>query len=449
MVDFLYLYDLITHYKSKMKKLLLLSIISLISFTSFSQSSNLKMIIDQKADALEDQVIEWRRYFHENPELSNREFNTAKKVAAHLESLGLEVQTEVAYTGVVAILKGGKPGPVVALRADMDALPVVERTDVPFKSKMMGEYQGNQVGVMHACGHDTHIAILMGVAQILTEMKNDLEGTVKFIFQPAEEGAPLGEGGGAKMMVEEGVLSNPDVDAIFGLHISDDTPVGNIEYRSEGIMAAVNSYSIRVKGKQAHGSAPWTGIDPIVTSAQIINNIQTIVSRSLPITKQAAVVTVGLIRGGVRSNIIPEEVYMEGTIRTLDADMREILFERLETIVTNTAESNGAEAILTINEGYPITYNNPELTAMMLPTLEESAGKDNVVYINAITGAEDFSFFQEKVPGLYFFIGGLPEGGTPAGHHTPDFFVSEDGLKLGVRTMANLVVDYFDKSSGN
>ncbi len=407
------------------------------------------MIIDQKADALEDQVIEWRRYFHENPELSNREFNTAKKVAAHLESLGLEVQTEVAYTGVVAILKGGKAGPVVALRADMDALPVVERTDVPFKSTVMGEYQGNEVGVMHACGHDTHIAILMGVAQILTEMKDDLKGTVKFIFQPAEEGAPLGEGGGAKMMVEEGVLSNPEVDAIFGLHISDDTPVGNIEYRSEGIMAAVNSYSILVKGKQAHGSAPWTGIDPIVTSAQIINNIQTIVSRSLPITKQAAVVTVGLISGGVRSNIIPEEVYMEGTIRTLDADMRETLFERLETIVTKTAESNGAEAILTINEGYPITYNDPDLTAMMLPTLEESAGKDNVVYINAITGAEDFSFFQEKVPGLYFFIGGLPEGATPAGHHTPDFFVSEDGLKLGVRTMANLVVDYFDKSSGN
>lgn len=431
-----------------MIKLLLLSLVSLISISSFAQTSNLKSIIDQKADALEDQVIEWRRYFHENPELSNREFNTAKRVAEHLESLGLDVQTEVAHTGVVAILVGGKPGPVVALRADMDALPVVERTPVSFKSKVVGEYQGNEVGVMHACGHDTHIAILMGVAQILTEMKGDLEGTVKFIFQPAEEGAPAGENGGAKMMVEEGVLKNPDVDAIFGLHISDDTPVGVLEYRSEGIMAAVNSYSILVKGKQAHGSTPWSGIDPIVTSAQIINNIQTIVSRSLPLTKQAAVVTVGIIRGGVRSNIIPEEVYIEGTIRTLDADMRSTLFERLETIVTNTAESNGAEAILTINEGYPITYNDPALTDLMLPTLEESAGKENVEYINAITGAEDFSFFQEEVPGLYFFLGGLPEGGTAYGHHTPDFYVSEEGLKLGVRTMANLVVDYFDKATG-
>lgn len=431
-----------------MKKLLFTFLISSLSIASYAQTSSLKSIIDQKADALEDQVIEWRRYFHENPELSNREFNTAKKVAAHLKSLGMDVQTEVAYTGVVGILKGGKPGPVVALRADMDGLPVIERTDVPFKSTVLGEYQGNEVGVMHACGHDTHVAILMGVAQILSEMKDDLEGTVKFIFQPAEEGAPAGENGGAKMMVEEGVLQNPDVDAIFGLHISDDIPVGVIAYRSEGIMAAVNSYSIQVKGKQAHGSAPWTGIDPIVTSAQIINNIQTIVSRSLPLTTQAAVVTVGIIRGGVRSNIIPEEVYMEGTIRTLDAEMRETLFERLETIVTKTAESNGAEAILTINEGYPITYNDPELTALMVPTLEESAGKDNVVYINAITGAEDFSFFQEKVPGLYFFLGGLPEGGTAYGHHTPDFFVSEDGLKLGVRTMSNLVIDYFDKAAG-
>ncbi len=431
-----------------MKNSLLFLLFTVISISSFAQSSNLKEIIDQKADAIEDQVIEWRRYFHENPELSNREFNTAKKVAEHLESLGLEVQTGIAHTGVVAVLNGGKPGPVVALRADMDALPVVERTDVPFKSTVMGEYQGNEVGVMHACGHDTHIAILMGAAQILTEMKDELEGSVKFIFQPAEEGAPAGEEGGAELMVKEGVLENPPVDAIFGLHISDDTPVGVIEYRSEGIMAAVNTYSIQIKGKQAHGSAPWTGVDPIVTAAQIINNIQTIVSRNLPLTKQAAVVTVGIIRGGVRSNIIPEEVYLEGTIRTLDADMRETLFERLETIVTNTAESNGAEAILTIEKGYPITYNDPELTAMMLPTLHQTAGESNVHYIDAITGAEDFSFFQEEVPGLYFFLGGLPEGGTPWGHHTPDFYVSEGGLKLGVRTMTNLVFDYFKQSTG-
>lgn len=431
-----------------MKRLFIAVSLLILCGEAFAQSSNLKELIDQRADELENQVIEWRRYFHENPELSNREFNTAAKVAEHLRSLGLEVQTEVAITGVVGILEGGKPGPVVALRADMDALPVIERTDVPFKSLVRSTYQGREVGVMHACGHDTHVAILMGVAQILTEMKEDLAGTVKFIFQPAEEGAPEGEEGGAKLMVEEGVLSNPDVDVIFGLHISDDTPVGMIEYREKGIMAAVNSFSVTIKGKQAHGSAPWNGVDPIVTASQIVNNIQTIVSRNLQLTNQAAVVTIGQIHGGVRSNIIPEEVFMEGTIRTLDAGMREKVFERLETIVTNTAKSNGAEAILDIREGYPVTYNHPELTAQMVPTLEEVAGAHNLKYTNAITGAEDFSFFQEEIPGLYFFIGGLPPGGTPAGHHTPDFYIDENGLKLGVRAMANLVIDYFDQSSG-
>lgn len=427
-----------------MKKLLSLLTLSLITLSLTAQSSDLKEMIDQRADELEEQVIEWRRYFHENPELSNREFNTAKKIAEHLESLGLEVQTEIAHTGVVGILKGGKPGPVVALRADIDALPVIERTDVPFKSTVMGEYQGNEVGVMHACGHDTHIAILMGVAQILTEMKGDLKGTVKFIFQPAEEGAPKGEEGGAELMVKEDVLKNPDVDAIFGLHISDDTPVGEIEYRPKGIMASVNSFDIKVTGKQAHGSAPWSGIDPIVTSAQIINNIQTIVSRSMPLTRQAAVVTVGVINGGVRNNIIPEEVTMQGTIRALDEEMRQLIFKRLETVVQNTAESNGAVAELTINKGYPITYNDPELTAQMLSTLEETAGKGNVKLINAITGAEDFSFFQNEIPGLYFFVGGKAPDREASGHHTPDFYIDESGLKLGVRAMANLVIDYMD-----
>lgn len=427
-----------------MKKLLSLLTLSLITLSLTAQSSDLKEMIDQRADELEEQVIEWRRYFHENPELSNREFNTAKKIAEHLESLGLEVQTEIAHTGVVGILKGGKPGPVVALRADIDALPVIERTDVPFKSTVMGEYQGNEVGVMHACGHDTHIAILMGVAQILTEMKGDLKGTVKFIFQPAEEGAPKGEEGGAELMVKEDVLKNPDVDAIFGLHISDDTPVGEIEYRPKGIMASVNSFDIKVTGKQAHGSAPWGGIDPIVTSAQIINNIQTIVSRSMPLTRQAAVVTVGVINGGVRNNIIPEEVTMQGTIRALDEEMRQLIFKRLETVVQNTAESNGAVAELTINKGYPITYNDPELTTQMLSTLEETAGKENVKLINAITGAEDFSFFQNEIPGLYFFVGGKAPDREASGHHTPDFYIDESGLKLGVRAMANLVIDYMN-----
>lgn len=411
------------------------------------QAQNLKALIDTRATELEDKVIEWRRHIHENPELSNREYETAKYIAAHLEELGLKVQTGVAHTGVVAVLEGGKPGPVVGLRADMDALPVTERTDIPFKSTAIGEYQGNQVGVMHACGHDTHVAILMGVAQILTELQDELEGSVKFIFQPAEEGAPAGEEGGAELMVKEDVLKNPDVDAIFGLHISDATPVGMITYREGGIMASSNTFQITVYGKQAHGSAPWSGIDPIVTAAQIINNLQTIVSRNMELTNEAAVVTVGQIHGGVRSNIIPEEVFMEGTIRALDNDMRDYIFERVESIATKTAEAMGALAEVTISHGYPITYNDPELTRQMVATLESAAGVGKVVTIPAITGAEDFSFFQQQIPGLYFFLGGLPEGGTPAGHHTPDFYIDESGLELGVRTLGHLVVDYLESAS--
>lgn len=430
-----------------MKNLLLLFLITLISTTAFAQS-DLKKMIDERADEIEQQVIEWRRHFHENPELSNREFETAEYIAEYLNELGLDVETGVAKTGVVALLEGGKPGPVIGLRADIDALPVTERTDVPFKSVATGMYQGNEVGVMHACGHDTHIAMLLGVAKILKEMQSEIKGTIKFIFQPAEEGAPVGEEGGAELMVKEGVLSNPSVDVIFGMHISDDTPVGVIEYRSEGIMASVNSFSLEIMGKQAHGSAPWNGIDPIVTAAQIINNAQTIVSRSMPLTKQAAVVTFGVIEGGVRHNIIPEKVQLEGTIRALDEDMRQLIFKRLETIVQNTAESNGAKATLTIHEGYPITFNDPELTAMMAPTLEEVAGKDNAVIIDAITGAEDFSFFQKEIPGLYFFVGGKAPGREAAGHHTPDFYIDESGMKLGVRAMSNLVVDYMN-SAGN
>ncbi|MFP8489766.1 amidohydrolase [Gracilimonas sp. Q87] len=429
-----------------MKKSLLLVLISLISITANAQE--LKQIIDQKADEIEEQVIEWRRHFHENPELSNREFGTAAYIADYLNELGLKVETEIAHTGVVAILKGGKPGPVIGLRADIDGLPVTERNELPFKSIATGMYQGKEVGVMHACGHDTHIAILMGVAKILTDMKDEIKGTVKFIFQPAEEGAPLGEEGGAELMVKEGVLENPDVDVIFGLHINDATPVGVITYRPEGIMASVNSYTIQVKGRQAHGSAPWNGVDPIVTAAQMINNIQTIVSRSMELTKQAAVVTVGVIEGGVRHNIIPESVKMEGTIRALDEDMRQLIFQRLKTIVQNTAESNGAEATLTIHDGYPITYNDPKLTSIMAPTLEEVAN-GNAIVMDAITGAEDFSFFQNEIPGLYFFVGAKVPDREPAGHHTPDFMLDERGMKLGVRAMSNLVVDYMNNVAGN
>ena len=412
------------------------------------QAQELKKLIDSRSADLENKVIEWRRHIHQNPELSNREYKTAEYITEHLSELGLDIQTGVAHTGVVAILEGAAPGPVVALRADMDALPVTERTPVPFKSTAIGEYQGNEVGVMHACGHDTHVAILMGVAQILTELRSELKGTVKFIFQPAEEGAPAGEEGGAELMVKEGVLTNPDVDAIFGLHISDATPVGMITYKEGGIMASSNSFQITVKGKQAHGSAPWSGVDPIVTSAQIITNLQTIVSRNMELTNEAAVVTVGQIHGGVRSNIIPEEVFMEGTIRALDNDMRDAIFERIQTIATKTAEANGATAEVTISHGYPITYNDPELTRKMVSTLQQAAGESMVVTMPAITGAEDFSFFQQQIPGLYFFLGGLPEGGTPAGHHTPDFYIDESGLELGVRSLSHLVVDYFD-SVGN
>ncbi len=425
-----------------MKNIIIL-LVCLVSLGLQAQNKNVEKLIDN----VESKVIDWRRYFHKNPELSNREFKTAKKIAEHLKSLGIEVKTGIAHTGVIGILKGGKPGPVVALRADIDALPVTERTPVPFASTVKSEYNGIETGVMHACGHDTHIAILMGTAEVLSKIRKDIKGTVKFIFQPAEEGTPPGENGGAKMMVEEGALKNPDVDAIFGLHISAGTSVGHITYRPAGIMAASQRFVIKVRGKQTHGSRPWGGIDPIVISAQIINGLQTIISRDTELTKEAAVITVGLIRGGVRSNIIPEEVEMIGTIRTLDYAMQKKLNDEMKRRVPAIAEAFGAKATIEIAKGYPITYNNVKLTAEMLPSLEKSAGKENVHLINAITGAEDFSYFQKEVPGLYFFLGGKPIDVKPedaASHHTPDFFIDESGLKLGVQTFVNLTLDYMD-----
>ncbi len=404
--------------------------------------------IEKLAQNVEPKVIAWRHYIHQYPELSNREFKTAEKIAAHLESLGMEVQTGVAHTGVVGLLKGGKPGPVVALRADIDALPVVERVDIPWASKVKTKYNDLDVGVMHACGHDTHTAILMGVAEVLTELKPELKGTVKFIFQPAEEGAPVGEEGGAELMIKEGVLKSPDVDAIFGLHIWSGFEVGTISYKPGGILAAANSFEVRIKGKQTHGSTPWTGIDPIVTATQIVNNLQTIVSRSLPLTEEGAVVSIGRISGGVRSNIIPEEVYMEGTIRALDMDMQKTIFKRMQEIVEYTAKSNGAEAELIIRPGYPVTYNDPELTASVVSTLNATAGEENVYLMKAITGAEDFSFFQKEVPGFFFMLGGMPKGQDPATavpHHTPDFFVDDSSMLLGIKTLSQLTVDYMNK----
>ncbi|MDP6922624.1 MAG: amidohydrolase [Lutibacter sp.] len=404
--------------------------------------------LDKLIEDIEPRVIEWRRDFHQYPELSNREFKTAEKIARHLKDLGMEVQTGIAHTGVVGILKGGQPGPVIALRADIDALPVTERTPVPFASKVIGSYNGIETGVMHACGHDAHIAILMGTATVLSAIKPQLRGTVKFIFQPAEEGPPEGEEGGAKMMVDAGVLKNPDVSAIFGLHIKAKIPVNTLAYRPKGIMAAAQRFVIEVQGQQSHGSRPWQGIDPVVVSAQIINGLQTIVSRDTELTKQAAVITVGVIRGGLRNNIIPESVEMIGTIRTLDYAMQEKLNREMVRRVPAIAAAFGAKASLSISEGYPITYNDPKLVSDMLPSLQKAAGTDNVHLIDAVTGAEDFSFYQQKVPGFYFFLGGKPAGvetADAAPHHTPDFFIDESAFSLGIRTFVNLTLDYFDK----
>jgi amidohydrolase len=431
-----------------MKKLITLVFVGF-AIQTFAQTAVLKQQISKKADAIEKKIIDWRRDFHEHPELGNHEFRTAKIIADHLKSLGIEIKTGVAKTGVVGILKGGKPGPVVALRADMDGLPVVERTPVPFASKVKTQFNGVEVGAMHACGHDSHMAILMGVAEVLSSMKNDLKGTVKFIFQPAEEGPPFGEEGGAELMVKEGVMENPHVDAVFGLHINSQTEVGKIAYRPGGTMAAVNDMKITVKGVQAHGAYPWSSVDPIVVSAQIINALQTIVSRNLNLTENAGVVTIGSIHGGLRSNIIPEEVVMMGTVRNLSKEDEKMFIERIKTIVTKTAEAAGATAEVKIpfSVHYPVTYNDPTLTAKMLPTLQAVAGKENVLLRPAVTGAEDFSFYQEKAPGLFIFLGGMPKGQDPLkapSHHTPDFFIDESGFTLGVKALADLTVDYMD-----
>ncbi|WP_150451316.1 amidohydrolase [Arenibacter lacus] len=402
--------------------------------------------LDKEYSAIEKQVIEWRRDFHQYPELSNREFKTAEKIATHLRSLGIEVETGVAKTGVVGVLKGNKPGKVIALRADIDALPVTERNDLPFKSTEVSEFLGQEVGVMHACGHDTHTAILMGVAEILSKNKDKIKGSVKFIFQPAEEGPPPGEEGGALLMVKEGVLKNPDVDAIFGLHINSQTPVGVIRYKSGGTMAAAQSFEIKVKGKQSHGSQPWAGVDPILISAKIIDGLQTIISREAQLTNEAAVITVGKINSGVRFNIIPETAEMIGTIRTLDYDMKDLINRRMKEMVPTIAKAYGGEATIEIKEATEITYNDPDLVTRMLPTLKRVAGENNVQTQKAVTGAEDFSYYQKEVPGFFFFLGGMTPGTKDSfPHHTPDFRIDEDGLLLGVKAMTELCLDFLNQ----
>ena len=402
--------------------------------------------LDQQASEMEQQVIQWRREFHQNPELSNREFKTGEKIAAHLRSLGLEVQYPVAKTGVVALLKGGRPGPVVALRADMDALPVMERNALPFASKEKAQFNGQETGVMHVCGHDGHMSILMAVAEILSKNKSELRGSVKFIFQPAEEGvSPAEAPAGADLMIKEGVLENPKVDVIFGLHIQALLPSGQLAYRSGGLMAAVDGVNIKVKGIGAHGATPWHSVDPIVITSQIITGLQTIVSRQTELTKGAAVITIGSIHGGIRRNIIPEEVLLEGTIRTFEDNMQKIVHDKIKLTATKIAESAGAKADVDILVMYPATINDPKLTDLMAPSLIRTAGSANVNITAPVTMAEDFSFFQKRIPGFFFFLGAYPADmkltKQPV-HHTADFMIDEKSLITGVKALVNLTVDY-------
>lgn len=412
--------------------------------TAGASAQTLPANYDQLIKAETPKVVEWRRYFHQNPELSNREYKTGQKIEEYLKQMGIETR-RAAHTGVVGILKGGKPGPVVALRADIDALPVTERNDLPFKSHATAEYNGQTVGVMHACGHDSHIAMLLGTAEVLSKMKNDVPGTVVFLFQPAEEGAPGTEEGGASLMVKEGVLDHPKVDAVFGMHIESALDLGKIYYKPEAFMASSDWFSIKVKGRQSHGAAPWKSIDPVVVSAAIIQNLQTIVSRQMDITQAPVILTVGKINSGVRPNIIPEEAVMEGTIRTLDSKMQTEVHERLRKMVKNIAEAYGAAAEVTIDTKTLVTYNDPQLVAQSLPSLQKAAGENNVILKHWDTGAEDFSYYGTRAPSFFFYLGArdpkITAENAPS-HHTPDFFIDDSKLDVGVKTFCQLVFDY-------
>jgi len=401
--------------------------------------------IDAAARKLEPRVIEWRRDLHQNPELSNRETRTARIVAEHLRALGMKVQTNVAHTGVVGLLEGGKPGPVVALRADMDALPVTEEVDVPFRSRAKGQYNGQEVGVMHACGHDAHVAIMMGVAQVLAGMRDQLPGTVKFIFQPAEEGPPAGEKGGALYMIEQGVLDNPRPDAIFGLHVIAGIPASQLTYRAGPLMASADWVTISVRGRQTHGAWPWRGIDPVVTASQIVIGLQNIVSRQIDVSKEPAVVTIATINGGTRKNIIPDSVEMSGTIRSFDEDMRADIHARIRHVAENIAQANHAHAEVGIEKAVAVTANDDALTERMLPTLRRVGAEGGLKLQQRVMVAEDFSYFQQKVPGLFFFLGITPRDqdmAQAAPNHSPHFFVDESALVHGVRALSALAVDF-------
>jgi amidohydrolase len=422
-----------------MKKLL-----SFCLLIASAASAQLPASYEQLVKEATPRVVEWRRYFHQNPELSNREFNTAKKIEELLKQWGIATR-RVAGTGVVGVLKGGKPGAVVALRADIDGLPVTERNNLPFKSTATADYNGQKVGVMHACGHDSHIAMLLGTAEVLSKMKNEVPGTVVFFFQPAEEGPPGNEEGGAPLMIKEGAMDNPKVEAVFGIHIESFGDNGKIYYKPEAFMASSDWFTIKVKGKQTHGASPWEGVDPIVVSSAIIQNLQTIVSRQMDLTQAPVIITVGKIQAGVRPNIIPEEAVMEGTIRTLDSKMQKEVHERIRTTVKNIAASYGATADVSIDTKTLVTYNDPKLVERSVPSLKKALGENNVVPYHWVTGAEDFSFYGTRAPSFFFYLGArnpqVKEENAPP-HHTPDFYIDDTRLDAGVRAFCQLVFDY-------
>jgi amidohydrolase len=424
---------------------LLFSAIAMLAVVSAVPAIDMSREIDAATTDIIPKLIEWRRHIHQYPELSNREIKTAKYVEDHLRRLGIEVRTGIAKTGVVGVLKGGLPGPVIGLRADMDALPVTERNGLAYASKETGMYNGQTVGVMHACGHDTHVAMLMGTAEVLAGMKDKIKGTVVFIFQPSEEGAPAGEEGGADLMVKEGVMDNPKIDAIFGIHVNSKTEIGKIKYKPGSIMAASDWFSIKIKGKQTHGAYPWQGTDPIAVATQIYTGLQMIVSRQSNLPKAPVVITVGKINAGVRENIIPEELTMAGTIRTLDTQMQDEVHQKIRLTAQKIAESMGATAEVTIDKRTPVTYNTPALVEKMLPSLQKAVGGSNVVPDEWVTGAEDFAFYGSKAPAFFFFVGGMPKGKNPndaAPHHTPDFLIDDSRLDVGVKAFCNIVFDF-------
>ena len=427
-------------------KLLTHLIITVLLLSSLKpQAQDINSLIDQKARAIQSKLETWRRYLHQNPELSNREFKTSAYIIEALKKYGLEIQTGVANTGVVAILRGGKPGPVIALRADMDALPVKERVKISFASTDSAEFLGQKVPVMHACGHDAHVAMLLGTAEVLSSMKEYISGTIKFIFQPSEEGAPGDEEGGAELMVKQKVMENPKVDVIFGMHIESWIPAGDIQYKTGAFMASADWFTIKVKGKSAHGAQPWLGVDPISVSAQIIEGLQNIVSRQMELTKAPVVITVGKIYGGVRNNIIPEECVMDGTIRTLDSAMQVDVKQRIRQTAEKIAEASNAIAEVSFTTRTLVTFNNPGLVEKMIPSLKAAVGADNVRSMNWVTGAEDFSYYGTKAPAFFMYFGGMPRGNDPKmapSHHSPDFMIDDSRLYMGVKTFCQLVMDY-------